>query len=68
VLKVPDLQEQLEIALGLGSSVGIGNSCRLPFISTHVERESVDPVSGGSGDIISPDSGGVGVCLLISVA
>jgi hypothetical protein len=68
VREVPDLQEELEIAFRLGSGVGIGNTCRLPFISTHVEREPINPISGGLGDVISPYSAGVRVSLLVSVA
>lgn len=63
---VNDLQEQLEVALCLGSSVGIGNTCRLPFISAHVECESVDTIGGRFGNIVSPYGGGVRVCLFVS--
>jgi len=61
-----DLQEELEFTICLGSSEGIGNTCRLPIISTHVERESIDTISGSFGDVISPDRGGIRVCLEVS--
>lgn len=60
------VQEELEVALCLGSGVSIGNTCRLPFISTHIEGESVNSIGRGFGDIIRPDSRGVRVCLLVS--
>ena len=61
-----DLQEELEVTVCLGSSEGIGNTCRLPIISTHVERESIDTISGGFGDVIGPSRRGIRVCLLVS--
>jgi len=61
-----DLQEELEVTVGLGSSEGIGDTCRLPIISTHVERESIDTISGSFGNIISPSRGSIRVCLMVN--
>lgn len=61
-----DLQEELEVTVGLGSSEGVGDTCRLPIISTHVECESIDTISGSFGDVISPDRGGIRVCLMVN--
>lgn len=48
-------QEKLEGSLCLGSSIGIGNTGRLPCINTVVEGETVDTGSRGKRDIVGPN-------------